>query len=46
MEREGRLRKGGRYVRMSARTKARLEEMCRRLLANTVIENYSIEVVG
>ena len=26
--------------------RARLDEMCRRLLANTVIENYSIELVG
>jgi phosphoribosylformylglycinamidine synthase subunit PurS len=26
--------------------KARVEEMCRKLLANTVIENYSIELVG
>ena len=29
-----------------ARAKQRLEEMCRKLLANTMIENYSIEVVG
>lgn len=28
------------------RAKARLEEMCRKLLANTVIENYRIEVVA
>jgi phosphoribosylformylglycinamidine synthase len=28
------------------RAKARLDEMCRRLLANTVIENYRIELVG
>ena len=27
-----------------AKAKARLEEMCRKLLANTVIENYSIEI--
>lgn len=27
-----------------ARALARLEEMCKKLLANTVIENYSIEV--
>jgi phosphoribosylformylglycinamidine synthase PurS subunit len=26
--------------------RARLDEMCRRLLANTVIENYSIELVA
>jgi phosphoribosylformylglycinamidine synthase len=29
-----------------ARARARLEEMCRKLLANTVIENYSIELIG
>jgi phosphoribosylformylglycinamidine synthase len=29
-----------------AKAKARLDEMCRKLLANTVIENYSIELVG
>ena len=29
-----------------ARAKERLDEMCRKLLANTVIENYSIELVG
>ena len=29
-----------------ARAKARLEEMCKKLLANTVIENFSIEIVG
>ena len=29
-----------------ARAKARLEEMCRKLLANTVIENFSIEIAG
>ncbi len=28
------------------RAKARLDEMCRRLLANTVIENYRIELAG
>jgi phosphoribosylformylglycinamidine synthase PurS subunit len=28
------------------RAKARLEEMCRKLLANTVIENYRIELVA
>ena len=26
--------------------RARLEEMCRRLLANTVIEDYKIELLG
>jgi phosphoribosylformylglycinamidine synthase len=30
----------------AARAKERLDEMCRKLLANTVIENYSIELVG
>jgi phosphoribosylformylglycinamidine synthase len=29
-----------------ARARARLEEMCQRLLANTVIENYRIELPG
>ena len=29
-----------------ARAKARLEEMCQRLLANTVIEDYRIELLG
>lgn len=29
-----------------ARAKERLEEMCQRLLANTVIEDYRIEVFG
>jgi phosphoribosylformylglycinamidine synthase len=28
------------------RAKGRLDEMCRKLLANTVIENYQIELVG
>ena len=28
----------------TARAKARLDEMCRKLLANTVIENYRIDV--
>ena len=28
------------------KAKARVEEMCRKLLANMVIENYSIELVG
>ena len=29
-----------------AKAKAEVEEMCRKLLANTVIENYAIELVG
>ena len=29
-----------------AKAKARVEDMCKKLLANTVIENYSIELVG
>jgi phosphoribosylformylglycinamidine synthase len=29
-----------------AKAKTQIEEMCRKLLANTVIENYSIELVG
>ncbi|QJE74051.1 phosphoribosylformylglycinamidine synthase subunit PurS [Aerophototrophica crusticola] len=29
-----------------AKAKAAVEEMCRKLLANTVIENYAIELVG
>lgn len=29
-----------------AKAKAQVEEMCRKLLANTVIENYSIELVA
>lgn len=28
------------------KARQRLDEMCRKLLANTVIENYSIELVG
>jgi phosphoribosylformylglycinamidine synthase PurS subunit len=28
------------------KAKAQIEEMCRKLLANTVIENYSIELVA
>ena len=42
----------GKYIELelsetdTARAKARLDEMCRKLLANTVIENYSIELVG
>lgn len=30
----------------AARARVRLEEMCRKLLANTVIENYRIELVA
>lgn len=29
-----------------AKAKAQIEDMCRKLLANTVIENYSIELVA
>ena len=29
-----------------AHAKAQLEEMCRKLLANTVIESYRVELVG
>jgi phosphoribosylformylglycinamidine synthase len=29
-----------------ARARARLEDMCRRLLANPVVEEYSVEVDG
>ena len=29
-----------------ARAEARLRDMCERLLANTVIENYRVEVLG
>ena len=42
----------GKYIELElaetdqARAKERLDEMCRKLLANTVIENYSIELVG
>lgn len=28
------------------KARARLDEMCRRLLANTVIEDYKIEILG
>jgi phosphoribosylformylglycinamidine synthase PurS subunit len=30
----------------TARAEARLDEMCRKLLANTVIESYRIEIEG
>ena len=42
----------GKYIELEiaetdkTRARARLDEMCKRLLANTVIENYSIELVG
>ena len=42
----------GKYIELeiaetdATMAKARLDEMCRKLLANTVIENYSIEIVG
>jgi phosphoribosylformylglycinamidine synthase len=42
----------GKYIELElaeadkARAKERLDEMCRKLLVNTVIENYSIELVG
>jgi phosphoribosylformylglycinamidine synthase PurS subunit len=29
----------------AASAKAQVEEMCEKLLANTVIENYSVEIV-
>jgi phosphoribosylformylglycinamidine synthase len=40
----------GRYFEVDVEprpdAKERLEEMCRRLLANTVIENFRVEVAG
>jgi phosphoribosylformylglycinamidine synthase PurS subunit len=30
----------------TAKAKAQLEEMCQKLLANTVVENYQIELVA
>ena len=42
----------GKYVEVeleekdAARAKERLTEMCQRLLANTVIEDFRIEIVG
>lgn len=42
----------GKYIEITlgetdpARARTRLEEMCRRLLANTVIEDYRVEIVG
>jgi phosphoribosylformylglycinamidine synthase len=41
----------GKYIELElaetdkTKARARLDEMCRKLLANTVIENYSIELV-
>ena len=41
----------GKYVEVdvagedAARVRARLEEMCRKLIANTVIEDFRVEVV-
>ena len=42
----------GKYVELQlpdgdrAAARSRVEEMCKKLLANTVIENFSIELVG
>lgn len=42
----------GKYVELQlqetdrARAKARVEEMCKKLLANTVVENFRVEVDG
>ena len=42
----------GKYIEIElagsdkAAAQAQVEEMCRKLLANTVIENYSVEIVG
>ncbi|MCH2395293.1 MULTISPECIES: phosphoribosylformylglycinamidine synthase subunit PurS [Oceanibaculum] len=42
----------GKYIELDlaesdpVKAKAAAEEMCRKLLANTVIENYSVEVVA
>jgi len=41
----------GKYIELDlkstdkAKAKAEVEEMCRKLLANTVIENFNVEVV-
>lgn len=41
----------GKYIELdltetdAAKAEAEAEEMCRKLLANTVIENYSVEIV-
>jgi phosphoribosylformylglycinamidine synthase len=40
----------GKYIELDlaetdqAKARARVDEMCRKLLANTVIENYSVEI--
>ena len=40
----------GKYIELDlgetdqARARARVDEMCKKLLANTVIENYSVEI--
>ena len=40
----------GKYIELDlgetdqAQARARVDEMCRKLLANTVIENYSVEI--
>jgi phosphoribosylformylglycinamidine synthase len=42
----------GKYIEIElsgsdeAAAQAQVEEMCRKLLANTVIENYSVEIVS
>jgi phosphoribosylformylglycinamidine synthase len=42
----------GKYIELdiaetdAAKAKARVEEMCRKLLANTVIENFAIDLEG
>lgn len=44
--------KVGKYIELElketneAKAKAAVEQMCEKLLANTVIENYAIEIVG
>jgi phosphoribosylformylglycinamidine synthase len=42
----------GKYIELelsetdAVRAKATVEEMCKKLLANTVIENYAVEIVS
>ena len=42
----------GKYIEIelaetdAGRARANVEEMCRKLLANTVIENYAVEIVS
>ena len=42
----------GKYIEVqveesdAARAKARVEEMCKKLLANTVVENFRVEIAG